>query len=305
MVYDWENKEEICHRMYADEKKSLIEIMDYMKEHHKFAPRHTYFKRWDFPSKRSAHKNVTLVQHVKELWDCNTSQQETLRALNEERFDIKKRELMRVRAKNQRLLRVPNGMNQDVISQRQQTLYRDSQMADIEATHQSRAESPPLSPEASLPVDPPRPPRFPSETTINESKAYLSLDNRLYQDIRTRFQRICETDIIKKTIASPERWEAAKDRLVQENPHLQSVFWASGDNQEAKKLALNIVCIDVTKRMRILKRRITNVEAKNALSINPEESRQLRNAFCQVFKANHFISKLEAGEKHWKELKPQ
>jgi hypothetical protein len=40
MVYDWENKEEICYRMYIEEKKSLEEIMEYMKEHHKFAPRY-------------------------------------------------------------------------------------------------------------------------------------------------------------------------------------------------------------------------------------------------------------------------
>jgi hypothetical protein len=39
MVYDWENKEDICYRMYIDEKKSLEEIMDFMKEEHKFAPR--------------------------------------------------------------------------------------------------------------------------------------------------------------------------------------------------------------------------------------------------------------------------
>lgn len=40
MVYDWENKEEICYRMYIDEKKSLEDIMDFMKEHHKFTPRY-------------------------------------------------------------------------------------------------------------------------------------------------------------------------------------------------------------------------------------------------------------------------
>jgi hypothetical protein len=40
MVYDWENKEEICYRMYIEEKKSLEEIMDYMKKEHKFAPRY-------------------------------------------------------------------------------------------------------------------------------------------------------------------------------------------------------------------------------------------------------------------------
>jgi hypothetical protein len=40
MVYDWENKEEICYRMYIEEKKSLEEIMDYMKDEYKFAPRY-------------------------------------------------------------------------------------------------------------------------------------------------------------------------------------------------------------------------------------------------------------------------
>jgi hypothetical protein len=41
MVYDWsEEKEQICYRMYIEEKKSLEEIMEYMKEEHKFAPRY-------------------------------------------------------------------------------------------------------------------------------------------------------------------------------------------------------------------------------------------------------------------------
>jgi hypothetical protein len=39
MVYDWENKEEICYRMYIEEKKSLEEIMEYLKENNGFAPR--------------------------------------------------------------------------------------------------------------------------------------------------------------------------------------------------------------------------------------------------------------------------
>jgi hypothetical protein len=38
MVYDWENKEEICYRMYIEEKKSLEEIMEYMKDEFKFTP---------------------------------------------------------------------------------------------------------------------------------------------------------------------------------------------------------------------------------------------------------------------------
>ncbi|QSZ37578.1 hypothetical protein DSL72_008676 [Monilinia vaccinii-corymbosi] len=364
MVYDWDNKEEICYRMYIEEKKSLEEIMEFMKEQYSFNPSkrafQTQFKRWDFPSKQNpAHKNVALVQRVKELWDCNTSQREMLRILNEEGFDIKERELMRVRAKNRWLLRVPNGMkskkqqyDQDVENQLQQAFYNNGQMLegdqhmeehmeDLPHTastpkNSSRAESPPLSPEvmakraerlaklqaesaerwatrkrrrrtrgwAGLPADPPGPPRFPSETTIDESKAFLSLDNHLYRDIRARFQRICEeAGIIKKTIAGPERWEAAKDRLIQESPHLQTVFWNNEENLDAKKLALDVVCGDVTKRMRTLERRMTIAEAKNALGVNPEESRQLRNAFYQTLKADHFTSKLEAGEEHWKELK--
>jgi hypothetical protein len=107
------------------------------------------------------------------------------------------------------------------------------------------------------------------------------------------------------SFTGPERWEAVKARLVQESPHLQTVFWGNDENQEAKKLALDVVCTDVTKRMRTLERRMTIAEAKNALGINPEESRLVRNAFYQTLKADHFTSKLEAGDEHWKELKAQ
>lgn len=40
MVYDWEGKEPICYRMYIDEKKSLEDIMEYMKTEYNFAPRY-------------------------------------------------------------------------------------------------------------------------------------------------------------------------------------------------------------------------------------------------------------------------
>jgi hypothetical protein len=63
-----------------------------------------------------------------------------LRILNEEDgFDIKERELMRVRAKNRWLLRVPNGMKTrkresevDVMEQLQQALFEDGQQAEEE-----------------------------------------------------------------------------------------------------------------------------------------------------------------------------
>ncbi|KAI9849082.1 MAG: hypothetical protein M1838_000283 [Thelocarpon superellum] len=359
MVYDWEGKEDVCYRMYIEDKRSLEEIMEYMKNEQNFAPSkrafQTQFKRWDFPSKQNpAHKNAPLVARVKELWDRNTSQKEMLKILNQEGHDIKERELMRVRAKNRWLLRVPNGMkavtpktgphaedgepNHSSIAELDQGFL----LAEVEEGRKDGAlvkePTPELAPEvvakrqerqvklqqesaerwasrkrrrrtrgwAGLPADPPGPPRFPSETTIDESKAFLSLSNDLYREIRDSFQRICEDGgFIKKTIAGPEKWQAAKDRLIQESPHLQSVFWGNNTQLDAKALALDVVCTDVTKRMRTLERRMTIAEAKNALGVNPEQSREIRNAFYQTLKADHFTSKLEAGDDHWKELKEQ
>ena len=63
-----------------------------------------------------------------------------LRILNEEDgFEIKERELMRVRAKNRWLLRVPNGMKtrkreseSDIIDQLQQALFEEGQPVEEE-----------------------------------------------------------------------------------------------------------------------------------------------------------------------------
>lgn len=322
----------------------------------------TQFKRWGFPSKQNpAHKNAGLVARVKELWEHNTSQREMLTILNEEGFNIKERELMRVRAKNRWLLRVPNGMKSQITIQSQpeqlveegllalqhemyknDTSFVENQPLTTQPSNQ-QSFPPILSPEtltkrkerlerlqaesaerwaarkrrrrtrgwAGLPADPPGPPRFPSETTIDESKRYLNLDNSMYRQIRDDFQKICEEAcFIKKTTAGPERWQEAKNRLIRESAHLRSVFYADPSSTDAgqldaKALSLDVVCTDVTKRMRTLERRMTIAEAKNALGINPEESRQIRNAFYNTLKSDHFTSKLEAGDEHWRELKEQ
>ncbi|BDD60523.1 hypothetical protein MPDQ_003873 [Monascus purpureus] len=361
MVYDWDGKREICYQMYIKDKKALEEIMEYMKSAYQFAPSkrafQTQFKRWGFPSKQNpAHKNVNLVARVKQLWEKNTSQRDMLRILNEEGFDIKERELMRVRARNRWLLRVPNGMKSQSVIQTQtqqpedeglralqhevykneEAPFDDSETLPPQSRVQQSPPSPGMSPEvlakrkerleqlkaesaqrwaarkrrrrtrgwAGLPADPPGPPRFPSETTIDESKKYLSLDNTLYREIRDQFQKICEeAGFIKKTVAGPERWQAAKDKLIDQSQHLRHVFQSDTTQLDAKALALDVVCTDVTKRMRTLETRMTIAEAKNALGINPEESRQIRNAFYNTLKADHFTSKLEAGDEHWKGLK--
>ncbi|RAK94008.1 hypothetical protein BO79DRAFT_283464 [Aspergillus costaricaensis CBS 115574] len=361
MVYDWDGKREICYQMYIKDKKALEEIMEYMKNVYQFAPSkrafQTQFKRWGFPSKQNpAHKNAKLVARVKQLWEKNTSQRDMLRILNEEGFEIKERELMRVRAKNRWLLRVPNGMKSQSRIQTpiqlpedegllalQQEVYKTEappfdETENLPTPTTDDPTSPNLPPEvlakrkerlerlkaeseerwasrkrrrrtrgwAGLPADPPGPPRFPSETTIDESKKYLGLDNAMYRQVRDQFQRICEeAGFIKKTVAGPERWQDAKNKLIEGTPHLQQVFWHDPNQLEAKTLALDVLCTDVTKRMRTLERRMTIAEAKNVLGINPEESRQIRNAFYNTLKADHFTSKLEAGDEHWKELKDQ
>ncbi|KKA22286.1 hypothetical protein T310_3678 [Rasamsonia emersonii CBS 393.64] len=355
MVYDWEGKREICYQMYIKDRKALEEIMEYMKNTHQFAPStlmlslsgskrafQTQFKRWGFPSKQNpAHKNPALVARIKELWERNTSQREMLRILNEEGYNIKERELMRVRAKNRWLLRVPNGMKSQTTVQsetpqpveegllalqqeiyKQEPSYGQNQTLTTQPSNQHPL-PPGLSPEilakrkerlerlqaesaerwatrkrrrrtrgwAGLPADPPG-------RHVSHQRLQLM-----------KFQKICEeAGFIKKTVAGPERWQEAKNKLIRESPHLQSVFSvdpnSTDTNQlDAKALALDIVCTDVTKRMRTLERRMTIAEAKNALGINPEESRQIRNAFYNTLKANHFTSKLEAGDEHWRELK--
>jgi hypothetical protein len=79
---------------------------------------------------------------------------------------------------------------------------------------------------AGLPADAPgEPPRFPSETTIDEAKAYLALDNDMYRDTRDRFLQICrDQDVVKKTVAGPQKWAEIVRKLINEDDHLSSVL---------------------------------------------------------------------------------
>lgn len=170
---------------------------------------------------------------------------------------------------------------------------------------------------AGLPADAPgEPPRFPSETTLDESKAYLELDNKMYKEMRVQFQAMCQEEgVIKKTIAGPERWAQLLRRLIRENAHLTNVFQHEQDEiqqndalwrpKNQRVLSLDVICQDVTKRLRTMDSRMGIPEAKNALNLNPEQTRQVRSAFMAILKADHFTNKFEAGDQHWNELKQQ
>jgi hypothetical protein len=288
-----------------------------------------------------------------------------LRTLVAEGFDIKERELMRVRVKYRWLLRVPNGvrvrnaqgdevspppeepsnLNEGVeaggeisddiraieaaMQQPSDQLARQLQQSAM-AAQQQNIESPGTKKNdrlerlhagdaerwasrkrrrrtrgwAGLPADPPGPPRFPSETTLDESKVFLELDAELYRQVRDLFQSICEErGVIKKTLAGPEKWQEVKDALLRTSPHLQQVFWSDANTQDNKALALDVICTDVTKRMRTMGKRMTIAEAKNILNMNPEESRIIRDSFYEILRQHGFSSKIEAGEEQWNELK--
>ncbi|KAF2450468.1 hypothetical protein P171DRAFT_402875 [Karstenula rhodostoma CBS 690.94] len=168
---------------------------------------------------------------------------------------------------------------------------------------------------AGLPADAPgEPPRFPSETTLDESKAYLGLDKNLYAQIRDEFQAICRSEsIFKKTVAGPEKWADLLQRLVHENPHLTNVFEEQTETlrqvdalwkpKNYKTLSLDVICQDVTKRMRVMETRMSIPEAKNTLKLNPSQAREVKHAFYQILKEDRFTSKFEAGGQRWNELK--
>lgn len=311
-----------------------------MKEQHNFTPSkrafQTQFRKWEFPSKQNpAHRNVDLVTRVRELWEQNYSQRDMVKTLNEEGFTIKERELMRVRAKNRWLLRIPNGQKptpeeaelqaqllaaahdpdqtddtielpapavpEEIVRKRKER--HEKMQAESDERWASKKRRRRTREYAGIAADPPGPPRFPSETTLGESMQCLALDGELYKQVRADFQTICEDmSIIKKTLAGTDKWTSAKNRLIAVNPHLAGVFLDTADHA-AKNLALDVIATDVTKRMRTVETRMTIVDAKNILGLNPEQSRQIRSTFYAMLEHDHFTSKLETGPEHWDELK--
>ncbi|KAJ4424369.1 hypothetical protein N0V82_000888 [Gnomoniopsis sp. IMI 355080] len=303
------------------------------------------FRLWELPSKHQpAVNNAALVARVKELWERNLSQAEMMRVLNDEDgFVIKARELQRLRSAHKFLLRGPtekkhrgrSSQGQDRESQQDVLLdgdggenltltdesgEDDSSVAAARLKEERRLKMEAESRErwtnkkrrrrtrqyAGLPADPPGPPRFPSETTVAASVDILGMDKPSYNAVREKFQYICETmGIKKKSLAGSELWESAKDELVVAFVQLQNMFWIDKTNLDRKKLALDVICSDVTKRMRedANNKGLTLAEAKNALRINPTEAREVKATFYDILKKDGFTSKLALGTERWNDLK--
>jgi hypothetical protein len=160
---------------------------------------------------------------------------------------------------------------------------------------------------AGLPPDPAQGPRFPSELTMEECKNELQLDKARYKDMRDIFEEICRANgVIKKTLCGAETWRQVKDELIDRYPHIQQFFRgpvAAAVNESQRPMALDLICMDVTKKMRTISNRVTITDAKNILGVTPQEGREIRSGFSAILKGDHFVSKLEVPREHWENLK--
>ena len=158
-----------------------------------------------------------------------------------------------------------------------------------------------------VPPDTGLPPRFPSELTLTESKELLGLDNEMYRKLRETFTEICRAhNVIKKTISGPEMWTFSKGELISQMPHLQAIFRGPGSDQLSptrEPMALDLICIDVTKKIRTVDNYIPLQDAKNHLGLTPQESREVRGGLDTILRADFFTSKKDVTKEHWEALK--
>ncbi|MCJ1462413.1 hypothetical protein MMC07_001014 [Pseudocyphellaria aurata] len=336
MVYDWVGKEELCYKLYITENKSLEEIMEFFKVTQDFAPSKRAFQsqfanKWRFPSKHNAARsNEDLVARVGELWGKNTSQKDMMQILTQEGYELTDRALSKIRKDNEWTLRATNGMKPQRVALAKRPFPKEEEFqvpeisaevvfkrnlhfqklqADSDERLKNRTRRVRTIGWAGMGPDPPMEPRFPSEMTISQSKEQLALSKENYISLRNEFQTMCEVaGLTKKTLAGAEKWQAIKQDLIERCSFLQGVLSVDSggvvdEGLKKRRMALDIICSDVTKKIRTSRNRVTIPDAKSAMGINPAQGSEIRRQFYQILLADHFTSKIEAGPQHWIELK--
>lgn len=256
-----------------------------------------------------------------------------MQILVREGFTLTERSLTRVRKENQWTLRSRGGMKPQGVVASHQSVSNSPEFevpeisAELVATRNQNFQNLQIESEkrlkdrtrrvrtvgwAGLGPDPPMEPRFPSEMTIHQSRDQLRLDLSNYQLMRDQFQDMCEVEgIVRKTLAGAERWQKVKDKLVQQSPFLQAVLCDENTTDVAPAVlkkrckALDIICSDVTKKIRTSRRRVSIPDAKSVLGINPAQSSEITKQYYRILMANHFTSKIEAGPHQWEVLKQE
>jgi hypothetical protein len=293
-------------------------------------------KTWDGDQANAA------SARIRELWEQNVNQKDIKSMMDEEGWELSTYDFTKLWRKNNLRLRNEHGYkapSTDGKKRKQPSVSKEDALADqsTETTSQPEPISAPMNPDEAaaraqrlfeiqiesdqrlearkrrrrirgyghLPPDAAgTAPRYASETSLDECKAYLNLDNETYVQIRREFTAICEEQgILKKTECAEGVWEESKRRLIAGNSHLTAIMHPLQPELEQKNIALECLAADVTKRMRVTGRAITIADANNILDLNPTESKAVRRAFYEILAADKFESRLVSGEDHWNELR--
>ena len=357
--YDWDDKRDICYKLYVEQKLPASEIVTHFANHFNLPESelpptrafHKRFKQWGFPVRvRKIDKETEpeLAERTKELFRQNFQAQQILEKLNDEGWDLNVYHFRTLRRKHGLMFRAQEGYqpapsgkkrkrsnDEDTGDENEATLEDEGGNANVNAHAQPQS----LDPEEEArraqrladlqlqsdhllqqrkrrrrirgfghmgPDAPGLEPRYKSETSLDESKAYLHLSNELYNQIRDQYEGTCrEMGIIKMSLCAEGQWQASKDRLIRENAHLSSVLHPLQPDIEKRLIALNCICSDVTKRMRVMEKVMTIADANNILGLDPLRSKEIRRLFYEILEADQFTTVLACGKEHFEGLKEQ
>ena len=299
------------------------------------------FKEWGFPSKRTRLQDEpSLHERVKELWEKNYNQKQMLDTLTSEGYEVSTRQLSKLRRGDGLRMRDPNGPEasrkrkrpsetgdgepgeaaaavqeplpppeppvpleiQIKRQNRQARLWAESAERLQNRTRRRRTKG-----YAGLPPDAGLPPRFPSELTLEESRTLLGFDKKTYKEVRDTFEELCLAHgVNRKSSCTPGLWPWLKEELINRSQLLQNIFRipaAAAYDSNREPMALDLICMDVTKKIRTTGKYLSLSDAKNMLSLTPDDSRDTRNLFLEILHADYFTIKLDVTKEHWESLK--
>ncbi|KAF2483405.1 hypothetical protein BDY17DRAFT_238157, partial [Neohortaea acidophila] len=267
--YDWDDKRDICYKLWVVDKLSTPNIVKWFAEHFKLPESevpsvsqfHQKFRNWNFPGRRdkwTEEEYEKLTARTKELFEHYVTAGDIQKTLKEEGWDLNDYDFRALRKKNGMLMRSMNGYKPLPSNKRPRTESdavegptaeeeEQQQQSEDQATPEEDAQQTTLPPEEAarraqrlaelqmqsdellrtrkrrrrirgygpMPADDPSiGPRYGSETSLDECKAFLQLSNETYMELRDQFEAICrEEGIIKMTLCADGQWQAAKDRL--------------------------------------------------------------------------------------------
>ncbi|KAK3659885.1 hypothetical protein LTR22_008252 [Elasticomyces elasticus] len=319
--YDWDDKRDVCYQLFVVEKKSPNEIVTHFANHFGVPEselpsarlfRRQFTEKWQFPPRKpklSSEDEAAIVSRIRSLWEQNLPVAQIRSTLDDEGWELGDNEFQRLRKGNGFTRRGATGAydvssptgagagpskakkrkRDDVVEEPGDTEWGAGpgpstyhahglppQEAERRAQHLAKVQQ---DSDAALaknkrrrrirgyghlpPDEPSLGPRYNSETTLDECKAFLHLDNDTYMQLRSAYEQI------------------------------------------AREMAIDVICADVTKRMRGEGKKMTVGEANNVLGLNPSGSKEVRRSFYNILVEDQYTTRLACGDAHWAELRQE